>query len=323
MSSLPSSQDAGSADTLGLGIDAGGTQTRWALAIPSGKLVADGHAEGFSALQMGHAVGSGHISEVIAAIARDVLAIGRPAQVVAGITGFADDAERGNLAALIAAPLGISGSAVTLCSDMEIAYRDLFAPGDGYLVYAGTGSIGAYIDEAGKFHRVGGLGGILDDAGSGFWIAIEALRHIWRAEDARPGSWRESAMATEVFARIGGSDWSASREFLYGGGFEGNRGHIGQLALAVAAAADVDPVAQRILAAAGAELARLAVTLVARFGPRPVALSGRVAALHPLIEQGMRATLPHDLRLEVRMSDAHHAAARIAAKTIHHSRRST
>lgn len=308
---------------LGLGIDAGGTQTRWALVMPSGKLVADGHAEGFSALQMGSAAGREHIIATLSTIASAVLAVGRPAQVVAGITGFADDAERDNLAALFATPLGINCSAVTLCSDMEIAYRDLFAPGDGYLVYAGTGSIGAFIDTAGKFHRVGGHGGILDDAGSGFWIAIEALRHIWRAEDERPGRWRESAMATEVFARIGGNDWSASREFLYGGGLEGNRGHIGQLALAVAAAADDDPVAQRILAAAGAELARLAVTLVARFGPRPVALSGRVAALHPLIEQGMRATLPHDLRLEVRMSDAHHAAARIAAKTIHHSRRST
>ena len=319
MITLPSGHDADGNSLLGLGIDAGGTQTRWALALSSGELIADGHVDGFSALQMGTAAGRARIHTALTAIADAVLAIGRPAQVVAGITGFADDTERDGLAALIAAPLGIGSRAIFLGSDMEIAYRDLFAPGGGYLIYAGTGSIGAYIDAAEKFHRVGGHGGILDDAGSGFWIAIEALRHIWRAEDERPSSWRESAMATEIFAHIGGSNWSASREFLYGGGFEGNRGNIGKLALAVAASAAADPVARRILGAAGGELARLAATLVARFGPRPIVLSGRVAALHPLIEQGMRARLPHDIRLEARMSDGHHAAARIAAKTTHRS----
>lgn len=319
MSTIPSGHHADSSRPpglrpLGLGIDAGGTQTRWALALPSGELVAEGHADGFSALQMSSAIGRERIGSVLALIASAVKAVGRPAQVVAGVTGFADNMEGENLAALIAESLGISRRAVSLCGDMEIAYLDLFAPGDGYLVYAGTGSIAAFIDAANKFHRIGGHGSILDDAGSGFWIAIEALRHIWRAEDERPGGWRESAMAREVFARIGSSDWSASREFLYRGGFETNRGNIGQLALAVAASATTDPVARHILIGAGAGLARLAATLTARFGTRPIALAGRVAALHPLIEASMRATLPATSELAVRVSAAHHAAARIAAR---------
>jgi N-acetylglucosamine kinase-like BadF-type ATPase len=50
---------------------------------------------------------------------------------------------------------------IRLGTDIEIAYLDSFKPGTGYLVYAGTGSIAAYIDEAGQFHRAGGRGYLL------------------------------------------------------------------------------------------------------------------------------------------------------------------
>jgi N-acetylglucosamine kinase-like BadF-type ATPase len=117
-------------------------------------------------------------------------------------------------------------------------------------------------------------------------------------------------MAVEIFKRIGGDDWSFTRRFVYAG----ERGEIGKLALAVAATAESDPVARDILVTAGSELARLAAALIGRFGPRAVALSGRAATLHPLIEQSMRAALPAATQLNLRVSDAHHAAARIAAQ---------
>ena len=298
---------------LGLGLDAGGTQTRWALARPAGAIIAEGNVDGISALQLSSDAGRASINSVLAALATAVLATGKPTQVVAGISGFADEGERDHLAAMIASAVEIASDAVQISSDIDIAYRDAFAPGAGYLVYAGTGSNAAFIDSSNQFHRVGGHGGILDDGGSGVWIALEALRQIWRTEDECPGSWRESTMAREIFARIGGSDWAASRAFLYGGSFENNRGRIGQLALAVAATADTDPAARRILLAAGAELARLANTLVKRFGVRPIILSGRAAALHPLIAESMRAALPDSSKFSVRVGDAHHAAGRIAA----------
>jgi N-acetylglucosamine kinase-like BadF-type ATPase len=297
---------------IGLGIDAGGTQTRWALASASGEILADGSTSGLTGLLIGSADGRDKLAKTLGDIAGAVLAVGKPANVVAGMTGV----ESGNrdVAALIASPFGIEAEAVSLRGDMEIAYLDVFAPGEGYLVYAGTGSVAFYIDEIDARHRLGGYGGILDDGGSGFWIATQALRHLWRTEDERPGSVRESALAKEVFAVIGGTDWSDSRRFVYEGGFEANRGKIGRLALAVAkAATEDDPAARRILTAAGNELARLALIFTNRFGPKPVALSGRVVELHPLIETTMRAALP-SAKLDVRVSDAHHAAARIAAK---------
>ena len=301
-----------SAELRGLGIDAGGTHTRWALARASGEIIADGHVAGFTALQMSTDSGVQQISATLAAIAAAVRVHGQATRVYAGLTGFSEGG--GQLRAMIGAALGISGDAVMLASDVEIACRDLYAPGEGYVVYAGTGSIAAFIDDSGTLHRAGGRGALLDDAGGGYWIACEALRHIWRNEDERPGSFRDSPLAGEIFARIGGHEWAQSRQFIYGSANADARGKIGKLALAVAAVADTDPIAKRILEAAGRELARLGRAMISRFGQRPITLAGRVAQLHPMIEQAMRAALPSGIKLTVRLSEAHIAAARIAAK---------
>jgi glucosamine kinase len=294
---------------LGLGIDAGGTQTRWALAQADGSVVSEGSVGGLSALLMNSPDGRRQMEATLAQLAAAVLAEGTPHRVYAGVTGL--DESESTLAPLIAKPFGLNANAVKLSNDVELAFLDVFSPGEGYLVYAGTGSISAFIDADGTFHRAGGRGVILDDGGGGFWIAREALRHIWRNEDEQPGAWRESLLARKVFEHVGGADWSFTRKFIY----QGERGVVGKLALAVAAAADEDPVAHRILQSAGQELARLAQAMINRFGPRKVALAGRVALLHPIIAQTMQKRLPAETSFAVNVSDAHHAAARIAAKT--------
>jgi N-acetylglucosamine kinase-like BadF-type ATPase len=295
-----------------LGIDAGGTRTRWALVDAAGVLLAEGSAAGMSALQMGSESGRDAAHAVFAGICRDVLAAGQPVSVCAGLTGFgaAPDGELPLAALWLAKLLDIAPQAVRLHSDIEIAYLDAFAPGEGYLVYAGTGSIAAWIDTDGAFHRAGGRGVGLDDGGGGYWIAREAMRLIWRREDETPGAWRQSPLARAVFEHVGGSDWSYSRQFMYGQ----ERGAIGRLALAVAAAAAQhnDGEALAILEAAGRELARIALALVSRYGPRPIVLAGRAATLHPAIAAAMRAALPAELPLRQRDTQAHHAAARLA-----------
>ncbi|MET3130332.1 glucosamine kinase [Oxalobacteraceae bacterium GrIS 1.11] len=293
---------------LGLGIDAGGSQTRWALATADGSIVAEGQAAGLSALQMASANGRLALHATFTALCRTVLDAGRPRRVCAGLTGFGGDGAQ--LRSWLADLFALGEPDVTLCNDIEIAYLDCFEPGCGYLVYAGTGSIAAFIDETGVFHRAGGRGVALDDGGGGFWIAREALRKIWRAEDEAPGAWSASAMAAAVFAYIGGSDWASSRNFMYGQ----DRGAIAQLALAVAASADADPAARAILREAGRELARLALALTARYGARPVALAGRAATLHPLIFEAMRAALPASFSIEQKTVRPHCAAARSAAR---------
>ena len=301
----PAQETSGS--LLALGIDAGGTETRWALARGAGEIVAEGQVRGFSALQV-RGLERPVVKAALEELARAVLAVGQPARAHAGLTGFGGESEA--LRELIAQPLSLAASAITVGSDVETAYLDLFAPGEGYVVYAGTGSVAAFVDEQRVLHRVGGRGVIVDDGGGGYWIAREALRHVWRGEEEHPGSWRSSALATELFAMMGGPEYAHTRRYVY----EGTRGDVGRLALAVAASADRDPAARAILRGAGEELARLARILLGRFGPRPVALTGRAAGLHPLIAESMRAALPAGTPLALRACRGHHAAAHLALR---------
>ena len=300
---------------LGLGLDVGGTRTRWALARASGELVAQGEAGGFSGLQVADAPGREAIAGALAKVWASASASvggGTVRAVCAGVTGFDGDSA-GPLAALMANALHVDARRVRLFNDVELACRAAFAPGMGYLVYAGTGSIAAYVDEHQVLHRAGGRGGVIDDGGSGYWIAREALRQIWRAEDEAPGAWEESALAQEIFRVVGGSDWAYTRAWVYGA----SRGQLGELALAVAAAADRDAAAHGILSAAGQELARLGQALVKRHGPRALRLAGRVFELHPCIEEAVRATLPAGTAVTSPGElAAHHAAAVIAVKEV-------
>lgn len=300
-------QDSG----LGLGIDAGGTQTRWALAGRDGAIVAEGQVGGMSALQMLTRAGRLALEVEFARLAAQVLSHGRPGQVRAGFTGFDSGGEE--IARSLAQLLGIAPRSVTVCNDIEIAYAASFEAGQGYLVYAGTGSVGAWLEAAGTLHRAGGRGVALDDGGGGYWIAREALRAIWRGEDECPGLWRDSPMAHAVFALVGGSDWSHSRQFMYAQ----ERGAVGMLALAVASTADIDPAASNILRRAGHELARLAAALIARHGPRPVVLAGRASGLHPMIFAAMRGALPPGTALTHSVGLAHVAAARSALRSVY------
>ena len=275
---------------FGLGLDAGGTATRWLLVDATGRERARGEVAGLSATQLG-TVQQPLLDAALGELGAALQAQPRPTRVCGGLTGFdgrADDAP-GALHQHLAQALGIEAEAVELVSDIELACRAIFAPGHGILVMAGTGSIAAHLRADGTLERAGGRGSLLDDGGSGYWIAREALRNVWRREDATPGAWQASALARALFAQIGGESWARTREFVAGAA----RGEFGALATAVAAAARAgDADAQVLLHRAGTELARLALALTARCGAQPVALAGRVATLDDRIVAALRDALP-------------------------------
>jgi N-acetylglucosamine kinase-like BadF-type ATPase len=278
------------------------------VADAAGRVWAEGSAAPMSGADLASDDGRAQVGATLRRIAQGAGAVDA---VVAGVTGLAA-AQAPALAALAASAFQVAPEAVQAQSDIEALCLAAFAPGGGIVVYAGTGSIAACIDESGTLQRAGGRGAVIDDAGSGHWIACAALRHIWRAEDEHPGAWVASPLAREVFAQIGGSDWAASRAWVQAA----TRGERGRLALAVAAAADADPAALTILQAAGAELGRLGAVLVRRHGLRTLALAGRVFDLHPAVENAVRAALPPGCAAHRLTTPAHHAAARRAALTL-------
>ena len=237
---------------------------------------------------------------------------GLPAQVWAGVTGHDGQAfAAADLHGLLASGLRVGAAQVSLFNDVEMACRLCFAPGGGYVVYAGTGSIGLFIDEARAMHRVGGRGGLLGDEGSGYWIARQSLAALWRGEDEAPGSAAASVLGRHLFSAIGGSDWATARRFVH----EADRGRFGRLALAVAAAADDgDARSEALLRDAGAELARLARLLMQRHGPRSLRVAGRVVLLHKAVAEALRAALPSGTEIDLRPIDAARDAAVRAAQ---------
>ncbi|MBC3881517.1 ATPase [Undibacterium sp. LX40W] len=290
----------------------GGSQTRWTLLDSTAQLQAEGHTQGATALRLHESDSQTSLRHIFTEIAQTLPpSISTPSLwVCAGLTGLVGSEHQSLARDLIATIFKTDVKQVKVHNDIEIAYYSAFEAGEGYLIYAGTGSIGAYIDAQGQLHRVGGHGYILDDAGGGYWIAREALKHIWRQEDEQPGNWQTSALAQAVFAHIGGHDWQSSRQFLY----QGSRGDVGRLAIAVAASADRDAQALAILHSAGKELARLAQLLCQRFGTKPLALAGRVRELHPMISDSFRQHLPAEARLHITANTAQHAAAQLALK---------
>ena len=294
-----------------LGIDVGGTQTRWALATLSGDVISRGVVEGFSGARMHLEAGRIEIQTRLLAISALVKSSAQAVTLCGlhvGVTGIGDGTAQ--LTAMMCIAFALPANHVVVTSDVELTYHGALASGEGYLIYAGTGSIAAFISATGELHRAGGRGVILDDAGGGYWIAREALRRIWRREDEQPGAWRTSPMAHALFAQVGGDSSIFSARYL----MENDRGVVGKLALSVAAHASEDSLAAEILSDAGIELARLARAMRLRYGERKIVVAGRASQLHPLIESGMRRAMPANTLIEFRQVDGHIAAAKMAAK---------
>ncbi|MBQ0824873.1 hypothetical protein KBI52_32200 [Microvirga sp. HBU67558] len=295
---------------LGLGIDAGGTATRWRLADAGGRCMAQGSVAPLT----GHlfsAAAEERARQIVLDMAQAVMKQGRPLGIIAGITGLTRDTPaEATMRALFAETFELPSDKVFVAEDMWIAYLSYFALGEGILVYSGTGSIGYYLSEDKEVIRVGGRGNLIDDGGSGFWIAREALKAILRTEEENPGAGWTTLLGTCLAKALGGTDWNLVRSFVYGG----DRGKIGSLARAVGEAAQAgDGTALHILQDAGEELARLANALIRRLGPRPVALVGGSARLHPVLAAAFRKQLVAPVEFIATDLDAALTAARLAA----------
>lgn len=289
-----------------LGIDVGGTASRWVACDETGGVVARGKTNGATG-HLFNAIERDRLQKALSAIATELSAQGLVAGfVTVGLTGYGV-AVFAQMTQLLADTFGVAAANAIVVDDMTLAYVAIFAPGEGHLVSAGTGSIGLHIGEDGKIVRVGGRGILIDDAGSGSWIALRALDQVYRCLD-HTGSFSDVAvLAQQLFAVIGSDDWHGVRQFVYGG----DRGIIGSLAVAVGKAGEQgDESALAILRDAGRELAEMGKALIGRAGKRPIGFIGGVLSLHPSIGDEIAQSLAgHDVRLV--QSDTALAAARL------------
>ncbi len=158
---------------------------------------------------------------------------------------------------------------VKVVPDAHAAYLAALGPVAGLLVLAGTGSIVLGRTSRGRWVRRGGLGPLLGDEGSAFWIGREWLRARMRGDDfgrvrrligAADAPARIAGVAVQVLARARTGDRIARR---------------------------IVAQAQRYLATQAAEAART----LALPPPVPVSWAGRL-----LEDPGFRAGVVRELR---------------------------
>jgi len=217
-------------------------------------------------------------------------ALGRRARVgslVVAARGVWTPAERRSAARALR---GVAAR-VEVISDVEAALLGAHLGGAGVLVLAGTGSIVLGRDAAGRLARAGGLGPLIGDEGSAFWLGREWLRRapagarIARTVSRRPDAVaRVAALAPRVLARA-------------------RRG---------------DRWARAVAAEGQAELARLALDVIRRLRLRPpvsVSWAGGLLA-NPWYRAGVRRALARRVRCRWRppATDPALAAARLAAR---------
>ena len=270
-----------------LGIDGGASSTKWALFSADGAVLRQG--------RLGSMTGHLFSPEDEAALRSRLADLAdtlesRPGAVVAGISGLQGHAGPIFRAAL-ADTFGLPERLICVVSDLQLAYAAHFPPGEGVLVYAGTGSAACFYTPGGELLRAGGHGFLLGDEGGAFWQGRQALRAVLHAQDeGRP---LPTLLAQELSTLIGNLDWPQVRAWVYGGG----RGVVATLAPAVDLAALAgDVVAQEVMQQAGRALADLALVIQNRVsseyqpGSPPVALCG--GAANDLVRAAFAAALP-------------------------------
>jgi glucosamine kinase len=90
-----------------------------------------------------------------------------------------------------------------LADDAVTSYLGALGDGSGAVVAAGTGVVALASDGRSRAARVDGVGYLLGDAGSGYWIGRAALDDALRARDGRGGSDALRAAAERSFGDLG------------------------------------------------------------------------------------------------------------------------
>lgn len=180
-----------------LGVDAGGSHTTAAVADANGTVLVRSVGEP-GAMRPG---GARPAAAAIVATCHDALSkaerAGRGDVLVVGAAGVGREEER----LALQAELERTGLAprVVVTTDGAITLQAAFGDGAGIVLIAGTGSVAWARLTDGTVTRVGGLGAVLGDQGSGHDLGRQALRAVGLALEARG---RRTQLADRLLQRL-------------------------------------------------------------------------------------------------------------------------
>lgn len=182
-----------------IAVDAGGTSTRCVVAN------ADGVCSGYAKKASGNPI-SGGIELAAASVAEGVASAlanaGVAGESVAGVTfsmaGGMTTADKDAFVRRLA-PLGVQVEPV-LVSDVLASFCSGTATLWGYALVAGTGAGAIRVEDGVQAVVADGLGWLLGDGGSGFWIGREVAKAAFADMDGRGPA---TALTDLVLARLG------------------------------------------------------------------------------------------------------------------------
>jgi N-acetylglucosamine kinase-like BadF-type ATPase len=269
---------------LAAGVDAGGSSVA-AVAARAQRIVGRGSAGPANPSALGIEAAAGAIAHAVRAAANGA----ELGALHVGAAGAGDPAVARGLADALRAHF--AGCTVVVEHDARIALRAALPLGDGVVVIAGTGSI-AYGERGARTARRGGLGPLLGDEGSAYWIGRAAVRRLARAYDERAPL---DALARATAAAFG----ARSRAALVARARGVPAAEIAALAPVVTAhAAHGDAAAIAIVDAAARLLAALGADVAAALGLAAphIALGGGLlrdgATVAPRVRAALEALLP-------------------------------
>ncbi|MEO6104345.1 MAG: BadF/BadG/BcrA/BcrD ATPase family protein [Pseudoxanthomonas sp.] len=301
-----------------LGVDGGGTKTRFALIDGEGRVLAEAQLGTTYHPQVGFEA----VREILTAGVDQVLQqAGLSGATIGyaffGLPAYGEDRHATSL--LQAIPRAVLGHERYACdNDMVCGWAGSLACSDGINVIAGTGSMG-YGQRQGTAARAGGWGEAFSDEGSAYWIAAQGLNAYSRMSDGRLPRGALHAVFNEALALEQDLDICA----LVYGEQAYSRGDFAKLSLLVAKAAGLgDATAQRIYRQAGSELAGIADALRLSLGfaageTVPLSYSGGAFSagdllLIPFTESLRSASANFELRMP--LHEPHYGAAMYAAR---------
>lgn len=274
-------------DMVMVGVDGGGTGTRAVLTTP------DGHGLGYGVAGRGNPISAGvepAADAVLAAVRSATASAGcAPTDVSMIVVAQAGQPASGAGAESLLALLRSAGFAGTVRfdSDLLATYFSGTADGFGYAVVSGTGACAIRVVDGRIDATADGLGWLLGDRGSGFWIGQRVAKAAIRDLD---GAGRATALTRGLLERLG-----IASEATGGGGRPGALEQLvavlyGQPPIELAAFAPLafrsadDPVASSILRRAGEHLADSLAAVLA--GPGPLVVGGGVLSRPSPVREG-------------------------------------
>ena len=276
--------------TYFLGLDAGGTSTRAALA-EDGRVLGRAKNGSIKVMRVSAADAEANLRALLDEVAKSSgVPITNVASTCVGTAGYTVSTVTGWIWQTLGPMLR---GDLCVCGDVDIALDAAFPGEAGVLVMAGTGSNTLGRTSKGELVTVGGWGPLLADEGSGHWIGLKALRVAIHETDEHGSSKLLTALAAqwkadtleqvvEIAHAVPPPDFAALTRTV------------------VEVAAKGDPLAQAVLRSGGralgedASLALRKLLALEPVAPRRVAFTGSVLENIAMVRDAMFAEIERE-----------------------------